>query len=84
MEHYKARLVAKGYIQREGIDYLDIYSSVARVTIVRIVLVVVAIKDWFLDELDVDNAFLHGDLSEEVYMTLPQGMNTINPNKILY
>jgi len=84
VEHYKARLVAKGYVQREGIDYLDTYSLVARVIIVRIVLVIVAIKDWFLEELDVHNAFLHDDLSEEIYMTLPQGINSINRNKILY
>jgi len=48
IKRYKVRLVAKGYSQREGIDYMETYSPVARLTTVRVILVVVAAFDWHL------------------------------------
>ena len=66
-------MVIKGYTQQYGSDYYDIFSLVAKISYVRLLLSMVAMHSWPLFQLDIKNAFLHGDLAEEVYMEQPHG-----------
>lgn len=74
MEWYKAQMDAKGFSQVEGIDFFETFSPVVKVDTICVILTLASANKWQLQQLDVSNAFLHGDLSEEVYMIIPQGL----------
>jgi histone deacetylase 1/2 len=68
IERYKARLVAKGFNQQEGIDFSETFSPIIKHTIIWLVIFVVVTYNWPIKQLDVQNALLHGDLHEIVFM----------------
>jgi hypothetical protein len=71
VEHHKACLVVKGFSQQEGIDYIETFSPVAKMNYVRLILSLVLALAGKIHQMDVKSAFLHGDLSEEIFMEQP-------------
>lgn len=87
----KVRLVAKGFHQISGLDYFDTHNSVVKVSTIHIIFTLVVSNRWPIHQIDVNNAFLNGELTEVVYMSQPEGFfdpyhpnHVCKLNKILY
>ncbi|KAE9016675.1 hypothetical protein PR001_g14589 [Phytophthora rubi] len=79
VDRFKARLVIKGFVQKNGIDYTEIFAPVVRMEILRLLLALAAAMDWEVEEMDGKTAFLNGFLKEEIYMEQPVGY--VQPGK---
>ncbi|GJY06010.1 putative ribonuclease H-like domain-containing protein [Tanacetum coccineum] len=77
MVRNKARLVAQGYTQEGGIDYNEVFASVARIKVIRLFLAYASFKDFVVYQMDVKSAFLYGKIEEEVYVCQPSGFEDL-------
>uniref|UniRef100_A0A803Q5W2 Reverse transcriptase Ty1/copia-type domain-containing protein n=1 Tax=Cannabis sativa TaxID=3483 RepID=A0A803Q5W2_CANSA len=83
LNRLKSRLVAKGYLQTTGISFDETFSPVVKPITVRLVLSLAISNNWSVVQLDVSNTFLHGTLSETVFMCQPTGFeDTTNPTRV--
>ncbi|CAM8923694.1 unnamed protein product [Rhodiola kirilowii] len=73
IEKYKERLVIKGYRQKEGLDYFDTFSPMTRITSIRMIIDIAALRNLEIHQMDVKTAFLNGDIEEEIYMEQLKG-----------
>jgi hypothetical protein len=81
---HKARLVAKGYVQQHGVDFEEVFTPVARMESMRVLLILAAHNSWPVHHMDVKSAFLNGDLGEEVYVSQPPGFIKLGEEKKVY
>ena len=76
VDRFKARLMAKGFNQRPELDYKETFSPVVKLVTIRTVLTLTIMQGWTLRQLDVNNVFLHGHLTEKTYMKQPPSFNS--------
>ena len=82
LDKYKARLVAKGFQQTVGIDFSETFSPVVKAPTVRIVFTLAVSKGWDIQQIDINNSFLNGELQEDVYMSQLEGF--VDPTRPSY
>ena len=83
VDRFKARLVSQGYLQSEGIDYDEVFSTVARYTSIRSLLALANVKDWHVHQMDAKIAFLQGSIDAEIFKQQPVGyVNKDRPDHV--
>lgn len=81
---FKGKLIAKSFLQKAGIDYGELFSPIARMETISLVVVVDSLRNWTLHQMDVKLAFLNGSLKEEVYVMQPPGFEVKGQENKVY
>jgi len=81
---YKARLVTRGFLQKYDQDYYEVYSLVARMETIRLIVAITVKNNWSMYQLDVKSTFLNVELEEEVYVNQPPGFEIKEKEEYLY
>ena len=77
-------MVAKGFSQIKGLDFDQIFSPVVRFETVCLILALTALNKWYIQAVDVHNAYLYGKLDEEIYMEQPEGFHVKGQENKVY
>ncbi len=83
IDKYKTRMVARGYTQKKGINYNETFAPVVRFETLRYLLAHAVEKELEVHHMDVETAFLNGNLEEEIFMEIPDGLKLINNQLLL-
>jgi hypothetical protein len=75
---YRARLVVKGYNQIPGVDFTESHSPVACDTTIRLILIICLLSNWHDEQIDVETAFLYGELTERILLQKPEGFDELS------
>ncbi|SCV68075.1 BQ2448_196 [Microbotryum intermedium] len=78
---YKAQLVAQGFTQKPGVDFNESFAPVAKFTLICTIISITTAWGYHIHQADIDKAYLHGKLEEDIYMRVPDGINL--PGKVL-
>lgn len=81
IERRKARIVAKGFSQKPNVDFHETFAPVARTSFIRIVMRLAAELGLEIHQLDFVSAYLNGNIEEEIYMELPEGLSAVLEGK---
>mmetsp|Transcript_46512 Transcript_46512/g.95135 ORF Transcript_46512/g.95135 Transcript_46512/m.95135 type:complete len:270 (-) Transcript_46512:198-1007(-) len=82
---YKTRIVARGFQQELGVDFFESFSAMSHLVSVRALLALAASKGWVTNQIDVQTAYLYGDIEEEIYLSPPKGLEgMIPPGKVMH
>lgn len=76
-------MVVEGFWQKEGIEYIEIFAPIVKLSTIRSVMSIVLIEDLHLKQLDMKTIFLHGDFDEEIYMCQPEGFVEIGKENMV-
>jgi len=82
IERFKGRFVAKGFSQRPGLDFTEVFAPTVHMATIHLILAIAAIEGLHLRSVDISNAFLKGDLEEEIYMKQPEGFYKFGPEYV--
>nr|GEX67449.1 hypothetical protein [Tanacetum cinerariifolium] len=74
--------LTKGFDQKEGVDYKHTFSPVAKAVTIRVLIAIATAKGWPIHQLDINNAFLHGFVEEEIYMKPPEGYTKASQSQV--